>query len=117
MKLQLESEEMAMTALAIFLSTRLTIFPAWWIYLLLFFTPDISMIGYLVNTRVGAVTYNIAHNKGVAIVLYLIGIALGNEWWQFAGLLLFAHASFDRVWGFGLKYPDNFKHTHLDGMK
>jgi len=30
-----------------------------------------------------------------------------------AGLLLLAHSAFDRVWGYGLKYNDQFNHTHL----
>lgn len=30
-----------------------------------------------------------------------------------AGVILFAHASMDRIFGYGLKYADDFKHTHL----
>jgi hypothetical protein len=35
----------------------------------------------------------------------------------FTGTLLFTHASFDRILGYGLKYFDSFKHTHLGWMK
>lgn len=31
----------------------------------------------------------------------------------FTGILLFAHSCFDRVLGYGLKFTDDFKHTHL----
>jgi len=29
------------------------------------------------------------------------------------GLIIYGHASFDRIMGYGLKYRDAFKHTHL----
>ena len=29
------------------------------------------------------------------------------------GIILFGHASMDRVFGYGLKFGDNFHHTHL----
>ncbi len=29
------------------------------------------------------------------------------------GIILFAHQTMDRIAGFGLKFFDNFKHTHL----
>lgn len=28
-------------------------------------------------------------------------------------MILFAHASLDRVFGYGLKYADGFSHTHM----
>ena len=31
-----------------------------------------------------------------------------------AGTVLLGHSAFDRVLGYGLKYPDAFKHTHFD---
>lgn len=101
-----------MLVLSIYLFTHLHF--AWWWFLVLFLLPDIGMLGYFVNTRVGAVTYNFLHHKGLAIALYLAGLQLANESLQLAGLVLFGHSSFDRMFGFGLKYPDAFKHTHLD---
>lgn len=32
---------------------------------------------------------------------------------QLAGIILFAHAAFDRILGYGLKYERGFKFTHL----
>jgi hypothetical protein len=29
------------------------------------------------------------------------------------GVILFSHAALDRVFGYGLKYADSFKNTHL----
>jgi hypothetical protein len=35
--------------------------------------PDFSAVGYLVNSRVGAVTYNIVHNWTIAAVALGLG--------------------------------------------
>lgn len=86
---------------------------AWWWYLALILVPDIGMIGYAVNTQLGAITYNSFHHKGIAIVIWIIGIQLSLPWMELSGIILFGHASMDRVFGYGLKYPDHFKHTHL----
>jgi hypothetical protein len=44
-----------------------------WAWCLLFFSPDLSMLGYLINTRFGALLYNVFHHKAVAIVIAAIG--------------------------------------------
>ena len=111
MKNILKLEELAMLSLALYLFT-LTEF-SWWIFALFFFAPDLGMLGYLVNTKTGAVTYNILHHKGIAIALYLTGIFLSVPILMFTGIIMFAHSSFDRILGYGLKYSDNFKNTHL----
>ena len=86
---------------------------AWWVWPFIFLSPDLAMLGYLVNTRVGAVTYNIAHHKAVAGVLIAVGFVCHFPVVYFIGLLLWAHSAFDRVMGYGLKYGDSFQHTHL----
>jgi hypothetical protein len=111
MKDLIRFEEALMLMLAAYLKTNLSY--EWWLYWALFLTPDIGMIGYVVNTRVGAFTYNLLHHKGVALILFLVGAYFSNEALQFTGLLLFGHSSFDRMLGYGLKYSDSFKNTHL----
>lgn len=111
MKTVLKIEEALMFGLAIFLNTYLS-YPGW-LYWAFFLAPDCGFIGYLINTRVGAITYNVLHHKGLAIALYLIGAIFSIQPLQFTGLLLFGHSSFDRMVGYGLKYPDSFQHTHL----
>lgn len=113
MKRLLQLEEAAQVAVALTLLYLLPFNLSWWAWILLFFAPDVSMIGYAVNHRVGAVLYNMAHHKGIAAVLLIGGLLSGNVILQAGGLLLWAHASFDRVLGYGLKYPDHFTHTHL----
>lgn len=83
----------------------------------LIFSPDIGMLGYLIDTKVGAFCYNIFHHKGIAIALAATGYFMHNDVLTAVGILLFAHAAFDRVWGYGLKYPDSFKNTHLGSLE
>lgn len=71
-----------------------------------------NQIGYLFVPKVGAWSYNIAHHKGMAVVLFLLGV-VQRQWLQLPGLILLGHSGLDRVFGYGLKYPDAFQHTHL----
>ena len=109
----LKLEELAMTALAIYALSFHTLGLSVWIWILLFFTPDIGMLGYLVNSKFGAIIYNLFHHKGIAILILAIGYFTETEILMSIGILLFAHSSFDRIMGYGLKYPTDFKHTHL----
>jgi hypothetical protein len=86
---------------------------SWWLRILLFLLPDISMLGYLVNTIVGAFSYNLFHHKGIAVMITILGFHFGSIGLEVAGIILFGHASMDRLFGYGLKYTDSFKHTHL----
>lgn len=111
MKTTLKLEELGMFILGIFLFTQLSY--AWWWFLVLILLPDIGMLGYLISTKVGAITYNICHHKGLAIVIYLMGIYVDIELLKLIGIILFSHASLDRIFGYGLKFKDDFKNTHL----
>jgi hypothetical protein len=75
--------------------------------------PDVSMIGYLVNTKIGAVIYNLVHNLMTVVFILFVGIALNLNILILTALILFIHIFVDRIFGFGLKYSDNFQHTHL----
>jgi hypothetical protein len=111
MKTTLKLEEAGQLIFAVYMNTFLPY--TWWWYWVWFLAPDLSMVGYLVNTRIGAVAYNLFHHKGVALAVYITGISLGSHELQFAGLLLFGHSAFDRLLGYGLKYADSFQNTHL----
>lgn len=114
MKVSLKFEEIMMFALGILAFNQLDF--AWWWFLVLILTPDIGMLGYVFSTKTGAFTYNVFHHKGIAIAVYLFGIYFQNNIVQLIGIILFSHASLDRIFGYGLKFPDNFKHTHLGNM-
>ena len=107
----LKLEEFAIFCLSIFLFNQIEF--AWWYFPLFLLLPDIGMIGYLINTKIGALSYNLLHHKGIALVILVLGYYNSNEWIVFAGIILFGHASMDRIFGYGLKFDDNFKHTHL----
>ena len=111
MKNLLRIEELFLVLLSVFLFSSLNI--VWWWFVLLFLAPDLGALGYLVNPRVGAFTYNLTHHKAMAVTAYVVGAWTSSSSLQFAGLIILAHSSLDRVLGFGLKYPDSFQHTHL----
>lgn len=111
MKNLLKLEEFLLFGLALFLFSQLDY--GWGWYALLFLAPDLSMLGYLANPRLGASTYNLVHHKGLAVALYVLGALLATPWLMFAGTLLLGHSSLDRVFGYGLKYLDAFQNTHL----
>lgn len=85
----------------------------WFWFALLFLVPDLSMTGYLINPRVGAMTYNVGHTfvgPGLLLGWYLLGgplaaLAIGSIW--------LAHIGLDRLLGYGLKFSDAFTSTHL----
>lgn len=89
---------------------------SWVLFAVLFLAPDLFMLGYLVNPRVGAVLYNLAHTLMGPIALfgfayvehYTVAIAVALIW--------VAHIALDRLLGYGLKYPGAFKDTHLQHM-
>jgi hypothetical protein len=109
-------EEVAITALAIYILTKYNLGLPVWLWVLLFFSPDLSMLGYLVNSRIGTLTYNLFHHRGIALALVAAGFLTHMDILITGGLLLAAHSSFDRMLGYGLKFPDNFKHTSSGWM-
>ncbi len=125
MKNLLRLEELAQLVLCLFLLIASDV--PWWCYLLLALGPDIGMLGYLINSRVGAIAYNLLHHKGFALSAVILGSYLpmvrlfemtDSDWSNYqiivlAGVILYGHASMDRIFGYGLKFGDNFHHTHL----
>jgi hypothetical protein len=107
----LKLEEAGLVLLSIFLFSRLE-YP-WWVYPVLLLAPDLGMVGYAFGPRVGAVTYNATHHKGLASLFYIGGITYGLPALALVGVIMLGHSSLDRVLGYGLKYPDAFQHTHL----
>lgn len=86
---------------------------AWWLFLLLLLTPDISMLGYLLNARVGAAIYNLIHSYLLPALSLAFGLWFNIPVFTFAGILVLAHIGLDRTLGYGLKLPSSFQDTHL----
>jgi hypothetical protein len=112
----------------------------WRLFALLILAPDISFLGYIVNARVGSVLYNLFHTYAAPVVLAILTLLLPlvtgsvtpdakDNWVALSpyssmvvrppslgiwiALIWAAHIGMDRMLGFGLKYPTEFKETHL----
>lgn len=85
----------------------------WLMFVALLFTPDVSMIGYLVNVRVGSISYNIVHHYGLPLALGVLSLLAGWTLGLSLALIWAAHLGMDRTLGYGFKYATNFKDTHL----
>jgi len=88
----------------------------WWLYPLLLLVPDVFMLGYVKDTKSGALLYNVGHSYLVpALVIY-------SGWYRHhpvtiaIGLIWLGHIGWDRFFGYGLKYDSDFKHTHLGDL-
>jgi hypothetical protein len=85
-------------------------------FLALLLTPDLSMLPYPINPKVGGASYNIVHSYSLPLVLATVAVAFGG-----AGMLPYlyiwtAHIGLDRLLGYGLKYPTAFGRTHLGNL-
>jgi hypothetical protein len=107
--LHLEGLTVLVTAIALYWQ----IGGSWPLFALLLLAPDLGMLGYLHSTRLGALTYNIVHTYALPIALAMGGLIGGNALLLQIGLIWIAHIGMDRAIGYGLKYPDAFKDTHL----
>jgi hypothetical protein len=86
----------------------------WLLFVLLFLVPDLSMLGYVVGRQTGATSYNLFHTHLLPGLLAAFGILAGFPLLVSLTLVWFAHIGFDRMVGFGLKYPTGFFDTHLN---
>ena len=86
----------------------------WGMFALLFLVPDISLLGFLrpVN-KASAAFYNLVHS-------YVLPFGLGLVAWERGGvmgvqlaLIWVSHIGFDRCLGYGLKFPESFRYTHI----
>ena len=85
----------------------------WLFFAALFLVPDVSMAGYALNTRIGAMAYNAVHTTIGPIVLGAIAFTTAHHTTLLIAVIWLAHIGLDRMLGFGLKFPTQFKDTHL----
>jgi Domain of unknown function (DUF4260) len=86
---------------------------SWVLFAVLFLAPDLAMLGYLAGSRVGAAAYNFVHNYVLPLVLLMAVVLTGRPTAAAYALIWTAHIGFDRMLGYGLKYPSSFGETHL----
>lgn len=87
---------------------------SWLYFALLFLVPDLSMLGYAANVRVGAAAYNAVHTYILPLALAGYSVASNRLAIFSLSLIWIAHIGLDRMLGYGLKYPTRFKDTHLN---
>lgn len=75
--------------------------------------PDLFMVGYLKDSRLGALVYNVGHSyfmaAGCLALWWYLDVAAGLP----IGIIWAGHIAMDRMMGYGLKLVSGFKDTHL----
>lgn len=124
MKTTLKLEQLGLLILFLTLYFFIQGFEGWKLFLILFFVPDLSIFFYLINKKIGAFAYNFMHHQGVwAFVIFLSFIFEFTDKNFLSdknsmnilsiSLIFLSHSAFDRILGYGLKFPDSPDHTHL----
>jgi Domain of unknown function (DUF4260) len=85
----------------------------WVLLVVLALAPDLSMVGYLAGPAVGALAYDAVHTYVGPVVLGVVGVLAGADLPVQLALIWLVHIGADRALGYGLKYPTDFKDTHL----
>jgi hypothetical protein len=107
--LRLEGLALFAASLAAFIYLR----QSFWIFAALFLVPDLCLALYFLGPRGGAVIYNICHSTIGPWLLAIYGVLAGELFAQVLASIWLAHIGFDRAIGYGLKYPSDFRDTHL----
>lgn len=89
---------------------------SWLLLVVLLLAPDLSMLGFLRDSRLGALTYNLGHNYVLGLGIAGLGLVLSIDPLAAVGAILIAHVAMDRAFGYGLKFPTHFKDTHLQRL-
>jgi hypothetical protein len=89
---------------------------SWVLFAVLILAPDLGLMGYLAGPRVGAHAYNLTHNIVLPIIIASVGWATAAPTVLAVALIWIAHIGIDRALAYGLKYPDDFRRTHLQRL-
>lgn len=89
---------------------------SWLLFALLLLAPDVAMVGYLKGPRLGAMLYNAFHTYAAPALLAGVGVLAGQPLCIDIAAIWTAHIGFDRLLGYGLKYPTRFQETHLGAI-
>lgn len=86
----------------------------WWLFAALFLAPDLSLLGYASTQKaLAAGLYNAVHSFVLPLVLGIVAWRTSSRLAAELTLIWIAHIAFDRLLGFGLKYREGFKPTHI----
>lgn len=87
-----------------------------WLFFVLLLVPDITMIGYAINKKIGAIVYNFGHSFILPLLLALCYLYFSKDYLLIISIIWIAHIFMDRLLGFGLKYQDSFNNTHIQRL-
>ena len=107
--LRLEGLAVAAVSAALYARTG----ASWWLFAALWLLPDLSMLGYLAGPCWGARCYNAIHSYVAPLALFLSALVLHASGLFPLVLIWVNHIGVDRLLGYGLKYADGFRYTHL----
>ena len=107
--LHLEGLALLITALILYGNQNFS----WGTFALFLFAPDLAIIPYAINKRAGQIVYNIVHTTILPLALALYSVMNANDLALQASLIWFAHIGMDHLFGYGFKYPGDFKDTHF----
>ena len=107
--LRAEGLTLFVTALLLYSATH----QQWWLVPAVILLPDLFMVGYIGDSRIGAAVYNAGHSYPLPALTCLAGLAAHHPLMLALGLVWLAHIGMDRMGGFGLKYDSGFQRTHL----
>ena len=89
----------------------------WLMFALLFLVPDVFMVGFLRDNKLGAIIYNFGHTYIVPGIVLVAGWFVSMPLLVAIGTIWLGHIGFDRILGFGLKYQTGFTFSHLAAPK
>lgn len=75
----------------------------WLALVLLLVAPDLALIAYLLNRRVGVAVYNFVHTLTLPLVLGVFGVWTGQPLWTQMAVGWAAHIGMDRTLGLPLR--------------
>ncbi len=107
--LHLEGLVLLVSALVMYANQQFS----WGTFALFLLTPDLAIIPYAINKRVGQIVYNLAHTIIFPLALVLYSVMTSNALGLQVSLIWFAHIGMDHLFGYGFKYPGSFKETHF----
>lgn len=113
--LHLKLEAIALATLMVAL-THVSSAPLW-VLPVTFLIFDIGMVGYIKDTKLGAMTYNFTHDLTLPTLLVAFGVFFNAEAVAVTGYCWTFHIAVDRALGFGLKHSHSFHATHLGSIK
>lgn len=90
---------------------------SWIMFFVFLFLPDIFMLGYAKNSKLGALIYNIGHHYIPPLLFLGMYYLYHDPNLLIVSIIWMAHIAMDRALGFGLKEDTGFKHTHLGKIK